>query len=72
MRTGLRIVEAVEQLNSRLQPEYGIDLHVRVGIDTGLVVAGALAAGEGMEDAAVGVPPNIAARLQALAAPDWW
>jgi class 3 adenylate cyclase/predicted ATPase len=69
VRTGLRIVEAVEQLNSRLRPEYGIDLHVRVGIDTGLVVAGAVAAGEGMEDVAVGVAPNIAARLQALAAP---
>ena len=70
VRTGLRIVEAVEQLNSRLQSEYGIDLHVRIGIDTGLVVAGAPAADEGMEDVAVGVPPNIAARLQALAAPD--
>jgi predicted ATPase/class 3 adenylate cyclase len=70
VRSGLGIIEAVEQLNSRLQPEYGIDLHVRIGIDTGLVVAGAIAADEGMEDAAVGVPPNIAARLQALAAPD--
>ena len=70
VRTGLRIVEAVEQLNNRLQSEYGIDLHVRIGIDTGLVVAGAPAADEGMEDVAVGVPPNIAARLQALAAPD--
>ncbi len=71
VRSGLGIVEAVEQLNSRLQSEYGIDLHVRIGIDTGLVVAGALAADEGMEDtAAVGVPPNIAARLQSLASPD--
>jgi predicted ATPase/class 3 adenylate cyclase len=70
VRSGLGIVEAVEQLNSRLQSEYGIDLHVRIGIDTGLVVAGAPAADERMEDVAVGVPPNIAARLQALAAPD--
>src|SRR5215475_2699659 len=71
VRSGLGIVEAVEQLNSRVQSEYGIDLQVRIGIDTGLVVAGALAADEGMEGTtAVGVPPNIAARLQALAAPD--
>jgi predicted ATPase/class 3 adenylate cyclase len=70
VRSGLGIVEAVEQLNSRLQSEYGIDLHVRIGIDTGLVVAGAVAADEALEDVAVGVPPNIAARLQALAAPD--
>jgi class 3 adenylate cyclase/predicted ATPase len=70
VRTGLGIVEAVGQLSSRLQAEYGIDLHVRIGIDTGLVVAGALDADEGIEDAAVGVTPNIAARLQSLAAPD--
>ena len=70
VRSGLGIVEAVGQLNSRLRSEYGIDLHVRIGIDTGLVVAGAPAADEGMEDVAVGVPPNVAARLQALAAPD--
>src|SRR4029453_10453437 len=51
--------------------EYGIDLHVRIGIDTGLVVAGAHADDEGLETTdAVGVTPNIAARLQALAAPD--
>jgi predicted ATPase/class 3 adenylate cyclase len=70
VRTGLGIVEAVEQLNGRLQAEYGIELHVRIGIDTGLVVAGAIAAEEGIEDVAVGVAPNIAARLQSLAAPD--
>jgi predicted ATPase/class 3 adenylate cyclase len=71
VRSGLGIVEAVGQLNSRLQSEFGIDLHVRIGIDTGLVVAGALAADEGSKTtAAVGVTPNIAARLQALAAPD--
>jgi predicted ATPase/class 3 adenylate cyclase len=71
VRTGLGIVEAVVQLNSRIQSEQAIDLHVRVGIDTGLVVAGAIAADEGMEGtAAVGVTPNIAARLQALAVPD--
>jgi TOMM system kinase/cyclase fusion protein len=71
VRSGLGIAEAVGQLTSRLQSERGIDLHVRVGIDTGLVVAGALAADEGMEaTAAVGVTPNIAARLQAMADPD--
>ena len=49
----------------------GIDLHVRIGIDTGLVVAGAVGPDEGMEGlAAFGVTPNVAARLQGLAAPD--
>ena len=40
VRTGLGIVERVEQLNSRLQRERGISLGVRMGIHTGLVVAG--------------------------------
>jgi TOMM system kinase/cyclase fusion protein len=71
VRSGLGIVEAIGQLNSRLRSERGIDLHVRIGIDTGLVVAGELAADEGLgASTAVGVTPNIAARLQALAAPD--
>jgi predicted ATPase/class 3 adenylate cyclase len=68
VRSGLGIVEAVGQLNSRMGSERGIGLHVRVGIDTGLVVAGG-AAVDG-ETAAVGTTPNIAARLQSLAEPD--
>jgi class 3 adenylate cyclase len=71
VRCGLGIIEAVGQLNARFQAELGTDLHVRIGIDTGLVVAGAIAVDEGVEaTAAIGVTPNIAARLQALATPD--
>ncbi|MEX5720837.1 adenylate/guanylate cyclase domain-containing protein [Geodermatophilus maliterrae] len=71
VRSGLGIVEAVGQLNSRLESDRGIGLHVRIGIDTGLVVAGGTGADEGLEaTAAVGATPNIAARLQSLAAPD--
>ena len=71
VRSGLGIVKAVGQLNSRIQAERDIGLQVRIGIDTGLVVAGAVGADEGMEGtAAIGVTPNIAARLQALAAPN--
>jgi predicted ATPase/class 3 adenylate cyclase len=71
VRCGLGIIEAVGQLNARFRVERGVDLHVRIGIDTGLVVAGAIAVDEGLEAmAAFGATPNIAARLQALAAPD--
>jgi class 3 adenylate cyclase len=38
MRAGLGIVEALQQLNARLQPDKGIQLAVRLGIHTGLVV----------------------------------
>jgi predicted ATPase/class 3 adenylate cyclase len=71
VRSGLGIVEAVGQLNGRIQDGRGIGLHVRVGIDTGLVVAGAVGADEGIEgSAAFGVTPSVAARLQGLAAPN--
>jgi class 3 adenylate cyclase/predicted ATPase len=71
VRSGLGIVEAVGQLSHQLRAKRGIELHVRVGIDTGLVVAGSMTADEGVDDrSAVGVTPNIAARLQSLAAPD--
>jgi class 3 adenylate cyclase len=71
VRSGLGIVEAIGQLNGRTQDGGDIDLHVRIGIDTGLVVAGAVGPDEGMEGlAAFGVTPNVAARLQGLAAPD--
>src|SRR5207302_3809606 len=46
-------------------------LQVRIGIATGLVVVGDLiGAGSAQEQAIVGETPNLAARLQALAAPN--
>ena len=70
MRSGLGIVEAIGQLNGRIQDGRDIDLHVRIGIDTGLVVAGAVGPDEGMEAWRPSALPNVAARLQGLAAPD--
>src|SRR5262245_53717527 len=40
VRTGLGILKRVEQLNTRLQREKGVGLGVRLGIHTGMVVAG--------------------------------
>jgi class 3 adenylate cyclase len=65
VRAGLAIVAAVARLDlpQRLQ--------VRLGIATGLAVVGDLiGAGAAQEQAVVGETPNLAARLQALAAPD--
>jgi class 3 adenylate cyclase len=70
VRTGLSIVEALSTLNSHLGHDRGIRLTVRVGIHTGLVVVGALGGGGRHEHLALGETPNIAARLQGLAAPD--
>jgi class 3 adenylate cyclase len=40
VRSGLAIVDALSRLSSKIQPECGVELHVRVAIDAGLVVAG--------------------------------
>ena len=70
VRTGLGIVEAMDTLNSRLGQRPGVRLAVRVGIHTGLVVVGEMGGGGRQEQLALGDTPNIAARLQGLAAPD--
>jgi class 3 adenylate cyclase len=70
VRTDLGIVEAMEALNRRLSQKQGICLAVRVGLHTGLVVVGEMGGGGRQERLALGDTPNIAARLQGLAAPD--
>jgi class 3 adenylate cyclase len=50
--------------------QLAVDVAVRLGIHTGLVVVGAMGAGERQEALALGDTPNIAARLHGLAAPD--
>src|SRR5918995_327833 len=66
VRAGLELTAAV----ARLPADDGTPLAARVGIATGLVMVGELI-GEGptQEQAVVGETPNLAGRLQALAAP---
>src|SRR5713226_3201300 len=62
-RAGLAIVDAISKLNQHsARPE----LSARIGIDSGAVVVGASA---GREADVFGDTPNIAARVQAAAAP---
>jgi class 3 adenylate cyclase/tetratricopeptide (TPR) repeat protein len=68
--TGLGILDAMGPLNARLEQERGIRLAVRVGVHTGPVVVGAMGGGGRQEQLALGDTPNIAARLQGLAAPN--
>src|SRR5262245_30510458 len=81
VRTGLGMVQALATLNHRLAQEglrpaptqsrqQGVRLAVRVGIHTGLVIVGEVGGGSRQEQLALGETPNLAARLQGLAAPD--
>jgi class 3 adenylate cyclase len=47
-----------------------VRVQVRLGLHTGLAVIGAMGGGDRYEQLAMGDTPNIAARLQGLAAPD--
>jgi class 3 adenylate cyclase/predicted ATPase len=67
VRASLELIESVAKLNDTLD----VDLKVRVGIATGLVVVGDVSA-EGVTetDAVTGEAVNLAARLQGLASPN--
>jgi class 3 adenylate cyclase/predicted ATPase len=67
IRTGLHIIDRVAALSVEDRSE----LHVRIGVSTGLVVVGDIV-GEGAseERAVVGDTPNLAARLQSVAEAD--
>jgi len=65
VRAGLELIAAVSALKTRAS------LQTRLGIATGLVVVGEIVGiGTAQERAIVGETPNLAARLQTLAAPD--
>jgi predicted ATPase/class 3 adenylate cyclase len=88
VRAGLGMIEALGQLNTRLEQEglrpallayartgsqsrqRGVQLAVRLGIHTGLVVVGDVGGGTRQEQLALGETPNLAARLQGIAAPN--
>jgi class 3 adenylate cyclase/tetratricopeptide (TPR) repeat protein len=66
VKAGLAVVTAVDSINEQVAGQ----LKARVGIATGLVVVGEqVGAGDSQERAAIGETPNLAARLQAVAAP---
>jgi predicted ATPase len=70
VHAGVELVEAIRELNTRLEASYGVQLAVRLGIHTGPVVVGDIGGGGRHEQLALGETPNIAARLEGLAAPN--
>ena len=70
VRSGLELLAAMRTRNPQLVQDQGVRLAVRIGIHTGLVVVGEMGSGGRHEHLALGDTPNLAARLQGLAAPD--
>jgi class 3 adenylate cyclase len=69
VHTGLGILAAMGDLNTHLQRQKGIQLGMRLGIHTGLVVIGEMGGGGRQEQLALGEVPNVASRIQGLAQP---
>ena len=71
VRAALGIVAAIETLNPYLHDTFGVEIKVRISIDTGRVVIWHISAQESPEAIdIVGKTPNLAARMQKLAAPN--
>src|SRR5262249_26961247 len=69
VRRSLAIIEAASTLDQQVSKSYGVSVAVRVGLHTGPVVAGDLSA-DGLPNEISGVTPNVAARIQSVAAPN--
>jgi len=70
VRAGLGMLAALGDLNTGLQHAPGVQLAIRVGVHTGLVVVGEMGGQGRQEQLALGEVPNVCARIEGLAAPN--
>jgi class 3 adenylate cyclase len=70
VHAGLALLTAIRDLGTGLVQDHGIRLAPRIGIHTGLVVVGGEAGDPAHGQLAVGATPNLAAKIQGLAAPE--
>ena len=66
---GLEILESIKPYRTEIDQRWGIDFNVRVGINTGLVVVGAVGSDLLVEYTALGDAVNLAARMEQTAEP---
>ena len=66
----ISIQEKVKQLNQQRLKEKKIPVHFRIGVNTGVMVAGNLGSNDRMEYTVIGDPVNLASRLAGIAKSD--
>jgi class 3 adenylate cyclase/tetratricopeptide (TPR) repeat protein len=70
VRAALALHEAIAQLNTKTKHAKGVQLQLRVGINTGPVIVGTIGNDLRMDYKAVGQTVNLAARMEQTAAPE--
>jgi class 3 adenylate cyclase/tetratricopeptide (TPR) repeat protein len=66
---GLNMLKAMKEYGKQVRQQWGLDISIRVGINTGLVVVGAVGSDLRMEYTALGDAINLAARMEQTAEP---
>jgi adenylate cyclase len=69
VRAGMEILESIAPVRERTRRAHGFDFLVRIGINTGAVVAGTVGGDVHAEYTVLGDTVNLAARLEKAAAP---
>src|SRR2546421_7059443 len=69
LHAALAIQEALPAYGDEVQRRFGVEFRMRVGVNTGLVLAGGMGDGESVEYTALGDTINLAARLESAARP---
>ena len=70
VRAARGILDALAAVNPRVRASFGVEIHARIGIHTGVVMVGEVGTEERQERLAVGETPNLAARVQGQSPPD--
>ena len=69
LRASLEMLQVLQPLRQRTLAQHSFDFQVRIGVNTGLVIAGSLGNNLHMEYTVIGDTVNLAARLETAAQP---